>query len=374
MILISFVSFANADSEPVILKHGSSDGNIVQQNHLQTKHFTVSLTESMSLQSDNTPGQRSQNDQIQESSSNHKNISLSDNLKIETNDQEEQILVMVHESSERITSLDKIASVDRIRITGKGITVENIQSSKQVEAVRPVVTLDKTYSHNFLQNNNILNDLTGEIKTPLLGSINAIQSVASEDIFMLTGDVEQFGNNVEQYVHVVSLSNNPVLLVVLIPISGYILIRAENEKLRIKNSRQFLSSFFIVILLSSAIITPFSVSGNYWWMAFADSNSTENDSNLSIPENSTNTNTVNSTQPTLVFSDSNSTQLGPIFSDSNSTQLGPIFSDSNSTQPGQIPSNSNNSGTVIPNATESFDFTSSDTKTDKVRIANNTNN
>ena len=218
---------------------------------------------------------------------------MSDNLKIEISGQEEKILAIIHDNSERITSLDKISNVDRIRFTGRGIIVENTQSTKQTDDIHYAITLDKTSLDN-LSYDNILHVLDHEIKVPLLVSIHVVTNITPKEISALNNISKQFGNDVEILSHIISSSNNLTILVLLVPISGYILIRSENEQLRIKNSRQFLSSFFIVILLSSTVITPFSISGNYWWMAFAD-NSTDNNSNSSLPVtvNASNINTIN---------------------------------------------------------------------------------
>ena len=64
-------------------------------------------------------------------------------------------------------------------------------------------------------------------------------------------------------------------LVLLIPLVGIIFIRSENEKIKFYNFQKFFSIVFIIILGSSAAITPFSISATYWPEAYADTNMTE---------------------------------------------------------------------------------------------------
>ena len=53
---------------------------------------------------------------------------------------------------------------------------------------------------------------------------------------------------------------NPTLLFLLVPFVGSIIIRAEFEKIKFYNIQRFVSLVFIMILMSSAVITPFTFS------------------------------------------------------------------------------------------------------------------
>jgi len=59
-------------------------------------------------------------------------------------------------------------------------------------------------------------------------------------------------------------------LILLFMLSSFILIRIENERVRLYYLRRILSLFFIMILLSSVLILPFSLSTYYWEGAFAE--------------------------------------------------------------------------------------------------------
>src|SRR3972149_8736809 len=60
----------------------------------------------------------------------------------------------------------------------------------------------------------------------------------------------------------------PTLLVLLVPLISFVLIRNENEKIKFYHIQKIVSYIFIVILVSSSVIAPFSYSVMYWGYAF----------------------------------------------------------------------------------------------------------
>jgi len=86
-------------------------------------------------------------------------------------------------------------------------------------------------------------------------------------------------------------TTNGVILL-LVPLSGYILFRIESPKTKLAELRKPLCYSFVLLILSSGIITPLSISDNYWNDAFAEemlSNSTTTN------ETTTNETTTNET-------------------------------------------------------------------------------
>ncbi|WP_371504377.1 LamG-like jellyroll fold domain-containing protein, partial [Nitrosopumilus adriaticus] len=84
-------------------------------------------------------------------------------------------------------------------------------------------------------------------------------------------------NNVELLNDQIFDPKNPILLILLIPFAGFVLIRFENEQTKFYQIKQFFTFAFIIILVSSAVITPMSISSSYWGTyAFGElDNSTE---------------------------------------------------------------------------------------------------
>jgi len=61
----------------------------------------------------------------------------------------------------------------------------------------------------------------------------------------------------------------PALLVLLFPLASFVIIRAENHNIRFYRIQKILSFIFIMILLSSSVIAPFSYSFTLWDNGFA---------------------------------------------------------------------------------------------------------
>src|SRR5581483_3399022 len=233
------------------------------------KHTTVSLEESISVNT-NDDSNNLQNDLTKIRTTN-KIVLLTDTLTLQTVHMDQAIFLPTQIKPEKITTLDRILNPERIRYNGKAIVFESPQVS-----YNDVMKLPQQFADQILQNLD---------KEPQL-NLAQFDVMVSPIFVAAENDLHQFNNNLLIFVHDVSSPDSNVLLVLLVPLSGYILIRSENEKLKIKNQTKFLSSFFIVILLSSTAVTPFSISGNYWWMAFAD-NGTNNDTNNETVSNST---------------------------------------------------------------------------------------
>jgi hypothetical protein len=61
---------------------------------------------------------------------------------------------------------------------------------------------------------------------------------------------------------------NPLLVLLLVPLSGIILVKTEFSVIRFEH--KYFASVLAIILISSAVVTPLSISNNYWNYAYAD--------------------------------------------------------------------------------------------------------
>ena len=61
---------------------------------------------------------------------------------------------------------------------------------------------------------------------------------------------------------------NPLIVLLLVPLSGIILVKTEFSVIRFEH--KYFASILVIILISSAVITPLSISNNYWGYAYAD--------------------------------------------------------------------------------------------------------
>ena len=111
-------------------------------------------------------------------------------------------------------------------------------------------------------------------------------------------------NNVEFLNDQIFDPENPILLILLIPFAGFVLIRYDNEQTKFYQVKQIFTFTFIIILVSSAVITPMSISSSYWGYAYGEmDNSTEIISQIEEPEIILQNNFTNISEPDDNFSE-----------------------------------------------------------------------
>ncbi|MGY5146837.1 MAG: LamG-like jellyroll fold domain-containing protein [Candidatus Nitrosopumilus sp. bin_7KS] len=131
-----------------------------------------------------------------------------------------------------------------------------------------------------------------------------------------------------------------VLIIFIIPLVGYVFLRVDGSQFKLYNYKKAVCYSFVVLLLSSAIITPFSISTNYWGQAFAE------ESSIDVPVNATTIAPVNSTTIAPV----NATTIAPV----NATTIAPV----NATTIAPV-----NATTIAPVNATTIDVPVSDTPT-----------
>ncbi|MHB8547141.1 MAG: LamG-like jellyroll fold domain-containing protein, partial [Nitrosotalea sp.] len=325
-----------------------------------TRHLSITLSESVGVGSnDHSPSNQ------QNILQNNKMINLSDQVLISSNDHNRN-LILVTPNDSIITTLDRISNPERIRINGKIITVENKITDEQSNKISSFInskTSSFTEIHNF-KNNDLISFILPS-KTMLFSYMPTGISSAGFDLLH---------NTIVEINHFTSPNKDSAVILLFIPITGYILTRFAGNKIQTK-SKQILSFCVFGLLISSMVVTPLSISPIFLTNVYAESSDQDN-KNIIGTNSSTSPvfSSSNATQLGPVFSSSNATQLGPVFSSSNATQLGPVFSSSNATQLGPVFSSSNATqlGSSIQNVTQSWNFTSLNGKVGHVTASNNT--
>ncbi len=139
-----------------------------------------------------------------------------------------------------------------------------------------------------------------------------------------------------------SLEQQSTTLLFIFAIAAfYVIVRSENPKIQIQTYKRLLSFGFILILLSSALISPLSISSSYYAYAQTDQNSTNPQTEGVIQESS---------QP------SNNTQVLP---QANIIRYDYDVSTDNATLP-TIPDLNATLPVIVPNATKSWGTNSTD--------------
>jgi len=243
--LSSGTSFASAELVPENFEPVST-----------SKHFTIDLKEDIGF----TETKK------QLPKFNHFNVSLQEKIAVFNESAREEIVLIKHDS-------DKKALLERIFDRQSKIKTNELKllekfSSSTLAYHEIDTTDDQSINQYDLSFDGLffeLDDLILNINTEfLISNYFPDDQIISSQI------------NVDFLIDQIFDPENPILLILLIPFAGFILIRYDNEQIKFYRLKQFFTLIFVVLLVSSAVITPMSISSSYWGYAFADmDNSTE---------------------------------------------------------------------------------------------------
>src|SRR5690242_12541125 len=312
LLVLSSAAFAAADQ--IILDPNNVNVNkkisLSAENH-HHKEFQINLSEDVGLKTNDPPKNFDQlNEKINPT---QKQINLSEELSVVTNTPNQNFIIIVKQNADDTkTTMDRISNSDRIRFNGRSITTQNILWNEQstTNKLSSFVDVEKSFLASSIEN-------TFRIE---LEKILFIKPTVLEFSLIIHNDITTFfettnsiKNNSEKLISDLTNTKNPILLLLLVPLSGYILIRSEEEKFRY-NIKQVLSFCFIIILVASSVITPVSISSNYWGVAYAESSNDTNNTSKQLEPTSTASsvsapNQLNSTLLTGTSDNSNKTDI-----------------------------------------------------------------
>src|SRR3989442_2749782 len=229
------------------------------------RHLQIAIAENLGI---NTSGMLPSDEKIKsdETAGVKKEINLSEQLAIVSNDFDTQSSVLVKGVHDVQATMDRIWNSDRIRLIGKTVVVDNPLAINQ--PVTKLSSFDEKLSYNnyYLERDfvNIFNKLLSVKLT------KEVSLDTNNEASLLIGSVRSTEDNILLVAHDFVSTKNPIIFVLLVPLSGYILIRAEEARFQFQKSRQFLSFCFIALLLSSMVLTPISISSSYSNKAYAE--------------------------------------------------------------------------------------------------------
>jgi len=311
--------------------------------------YTINLSESIGIS------------EFKQQSNNFKkyHVSLHEKLSV-TSDHNESSIIVIKHNSERKAMMERIIEKpNKLKLFQAN---SKLTSSSIINYDQNIVNdeLDFTISASSFEKSPL----------PIYQIINIVKPTNlfyNFETFMLTNENGLTEINFDSIQ--IFNSDDPIFLILLAPLAGFILIRYDNTQIKFYQIKQFFTFTLIVILVSSAVITPMSVSSSYWGIAYAEEFSFEG-----IIDDSKN-NFNNSTEPII---ESNSTSIEPVIVSntnstepiivSNSTSIEPVIvSNTNSTEP-IIESNSTSIEPVIVSNTNSTEpiIVSNSTSTDLI--------
>ncbi|WP_160289370.1 LamG-like jellyroll fold domain-containing protein [Nitrosopumilus adriaticus] len=235
------------------------------------KYFSINLTEKMGIAETKKQSDKSK----------IHSITLKESINVTNNPSKNEIILIKYDS-------DRKLMMERIFDRQSKFEKNN---SKLLQTVSLSTLL--YHEQNFIDNNLIFSIYDSSIDEIFLSVNNFIPNIFdSEKIISNLSNIDKIfnQNNIEILNDQIFDVENPILLILLIPFAGFVLIRYDNEQTKFYQIKQFFTLAFIVILLSSAVITPMSISSSYWGYAFGQiDNSTETilelETTETIPQN-----------------------------------------------------------------------------------------
>src|SRR3989338_5139100 len=269
-------------------------------------------------------------------------ISLKENIYITSNNSGSNYVLTIKENSDQLAVLERIKNYNKSKSNDKIELLElmNNEFLYILDSAKSLVDFNYfAYAESFESNTTYF-----EESNDFFFDYDSLISFFDFNNQSITTDQIQFNNYLQSI-------NNYVLLL-LVPLSGFVLILNENSKLQFYNFRRFFSFIAIFILLSSVIITPLSISSSYWGIAYAEEfkNSDNIDSIKSL----------NNTNPETLQVDSGNVTL-PIVLSTNSTSTLNNATTTDSFSLSDTIVLSTNSTSTLNNATTTDSFSLSDT-------------
>jgi hypothetical protein len=263
LLSISSLSIVNAD----LTIFNSND---IKQNYIENvkqkidqtdtrnipvgKHLQVNLAEQVGIRTPDMPKQQD----TPQTTGVSKTINLSETLQISTHDVDQNTIALLKQNFETKTTMDRILNLDRIRFNGRSIVADNFLWNEQT----PTITLSGLMDNKLSTGQSVNYDTTNFIKTPekFLFSVSSLAiSKTYNDISTIFIKSNSIKDTIITSVSDVTDSKNPTIILLLVPLAGYILIRSKETRSQFFKSRQILSFCFIVILTSSIVLTPLSI-------------------------------------------------------------------------------------------------------------------
>ena len=294
------------------------NGEFIQQTSV---NHSISLSESMNLSSPEE--KKDLGIPNIEEQKNIKSIIFEEELHLSSDlFQQEKTVIFVKQFSDRKGIMERILLIDRIRNQQKLLNINYLDTNLQ--------SIFSDYDFKINKQDTIGNlHFSSVIDYNYNNYISNSLDTFSKQIYIYDFQIHQFLDSIYLIPNIElssSLFNqinlkNPTGIIFLVLISGLIFIQNENNQIKFNDFRKLFSYIFIVLLVSSVIITPISISSSYWGTAFGEEmndNSTESANHqINSSENFTNIsstvflNSQNTIPENYTTSISNYTELIP---------------------------------------------------------------
>ena len=353
LLVTSSLPAGFADITPV----DSSNIESIEQPITQTKKtISIDLDESMGFSTDDPRKTQVKDTSLFIADHTSKSIHLDEDLSISTSASDQKIhydyvTVQIQPTVERILHTDKLRDDRKKNPKIESIYLDDLdqQQSEDLISIDSNIIQTTFFADPF----NLITDLISEQN--IFESVNIFEEQSITNTF---NSISNFDPSL--------FFDNSFIVVIFAPLVFFLFIFAEDVKFKFEKVRPFLSLIFAVIILSTAVITPYSISSVYWPEAYADTGdidepiydnttaSTDNTSSSSTPAEDTETvedSTSDNTDASVGSTSSSSTPA----EDTESTEV------SSSTQPTASTDNTSSSSTPAEDTETVEDSTSDNT-------------
>ncbi|MCV0430675.1 MAG: hypothetical protein K5781_03740, partial [Nitrosopumilus sp.] len=356
-LLTSGIPFGFAESPSVDSPYEQSE--IVSSTPKESRTISISLEESIGIKSNPPQKKNSEvnSNTVSESGHSKTNISLSEDLNLISSALEESVLHITFISQPQVI-IERITQTDKTR--------DDRKKNSKIE------TLYLDDSHDQYSSDVLISIPTNILETSFFSDPFNFVSINQIDFDYVINSLnvfdKSFTNTLDSFpiFDLSFVSDNSFIIIIFTPLVFFLFIFAEDVKFKFEKIRPLLSFVCVFIILSTVIVTPYSISSSYWPEAYADTGdldqnisdnttaSTDNTSSSSTPAEDTETvedSTSDSTDASVGSTSSSSTPA----EDTESTEV------SSSTQPTASTDNTSSSSTPAEDTETVEDSTSDST-------------
>ncbi|MCV0413253.1 MAG: hypothetical protein K5782_09675, partial [Nitrosarchaeum sp.] len=259
-LITSSIPFGFADHHIDITVPDNSESSSTQ-----SKIISVSLDENIGLESNKPADDKSieSANVIDEQDSFTKFVFFSESLDIKSSLVENQIYLKPFVVQPQ-TNIDRISQIDKLKDRKKNSMLELFLdddfNSQPFDIQLQSFNLENLFNifnfESFLEfsdQNNLLDEFS-TLNNPLSVEYENNFSFNFENLFNLT----------------VSETESQFVLILFVPFVVFLFLYFEDFEFKIRKLRQPLSFVFALLILSTLVITPYTISSSYWPMAYAE--------------------------------------------------------------------------------------------------------
>lgn len=257
IVLLAISSALNASADTINVNSDSSihyfensKNSFVQHDIVKTSHrqIQVNFEENVGVAENNDKPANNQIESNYQSATN-KQVNISETLSFNTNMINQNHVIIERTYTDNVAIPERILNSAKIRSDGK-IIIDELQWNEQSSNAK-LGDSEKLISDK-LAIENIINDIDNTLNKILSPeNVPSTVIVTKQNDLSLLLFTNSINHDVAVIAHNITGQKNTTLVALLVPLSGYILLRTEEVNLDVLRSRQFSSFCFIVIISSS---------------------------------------------------------------------------------------------------------------------------